>query len=491
MATIDGIASEFSHKETLKEDLHGIGAGIHDSLSSSKDLIKDLVFAIKAQWFTKEVPIEPEIIAVPEDKLSALQLENKQKALDGLECMQYYLGQSGQDIKGALEDKSSVGLDDQIKLIGFTNECNHADKEPEVFYPMVEKNAAMEKAAIDEIELLPEILPAEHESRNQQKEDLKEADIIEVEPEIVDADYELVNKNELLDNKQDIADGADRVQEQTDAVRDLSALQKGPEAEPATAESPVQLPYIKTENPYLPVILDPNTQFNEGLPNDPVRKCLDNQAQQMAMNLVQPGRSILTYPVFEQNFFMNPFTEVMPAGMMNDNFKMTVKSGDLKMKLQKDGENVKLNISKKGEGLAHAVMRGIGMANENYIAAQKEWLWEFGRSLRQALRNRDKGFNINMKYKEKPVYAYLMAPNGKAFPIDNRALGVYYNFNARQAEFINDIYKAALSQNLVKAIEPNVNVQQQQLQQQQNSRMSMQMNPHLAGAHNQNKELER
>ena len=127
MATIEGTATEFSHRETLKEDFDGIKAGIHDSLSSSKDLIKDLVFAIKAQWFTKEVPIEPEIIAVPEDKLSDLQLENKQKALDSLECMQYYLGQSGQEIKGALEDKSKVGLDDQIKLIGFTNECNHAE----------------------------------------------------------------------------------------------------------------------------------------------------------------------------------------------------------------------------------------------------------------------------------------------------------------------------------------------------------------------------
>ena len=62
MATIEGTATEFSHRETLKEDFDGIKAGIHDSLSSSKDLIKDLVFAIKAQWFTKEVPIEPEII---------------------------------------------------------------------------------------------------------------------------------------------------------------------------------------------------------------------------------------------------------------------------------------------------------------------------------------------------------------------------------------------------------------------------------------------
>ena len=114
MATIEGTATEFSHRETLKEDFDGIKAGIHDSLSSSKDLIKDLVFAIKAQWFTKEVPIEPEIIAVPEDKLSDLQLENKQKALDGLECMQYYLGQSGQDIKGALEDKSSEVVNNSL-----------------------------------------------------------------------------------------------------------------------------------------------------------------------------------------------------------------------------------------------------------------------------------------------------------------------------------------------------------------------------------------
>lgn len=169
MATIEGTATEFSHRETLKEDFDGIKAGIHDSLSSSKDLIKDLVFAIKAQWFTKEVPIEPEIIAVPEDKLSDLQLENKQKALDSLECMQYYLGQSGQEIKGALEDKSKVGLDDQIKLIGFTNECNHAEDAPEVFYPMVEKDAALEKAAIDEIELFPEVIPAEHEQKNELK----------------------------------------------------------------------------------------------------------------------------------------------------------------------------------------------------------------------------------------------------------------------------------------------------------------------------------
>ena len=94
-----------------------------------------------------------------------------------------------------------------------------------------------------------------------------------------------------------------------------------------------------------------------------------------------------------------------------------------------------------------------------------------------------------MKYKEKPVYAYLMSPNGKSYPIDNKALGVYFNFNSRQAEFINALYKAALAQNLVKAAEPNLNQQQQQLQ--QNSGMSMQMNPHLAGAHNQNKELER
>lgn len=456
MATIEGTATEFSHRETLKEDFDGIKAGIHDSLSSSRDLIKDLVFAIKAQWFTKEVPIEPEIIAVPEDKLSDLQLENKQKALDSLECMQYYLGQSGQEIKGALEDKSKVGLDDQIKLIGFTNECNHAEDAPEVFYPMVEKDAALEKAAIDEIELFPEVLPAKHE---------------------------------LMDNAQDIADGADRVQEQTNAIRDLDALRKEPAPEVATAESPLQLPYIQTNNPYLPIILDQNTQFKDGLPQDPVRQCLDNQAQQMAANIVQPGKSILTFPVFEQNFFMNPFTEVMPAGMMTDNFKMTVKSGDMKMKFQKDGENVKLNISQKGEGLAHAVMRGIGMANERYIENQKTWLWEFGKSLRQALKNRNKGFNISMKYKEKPVYAYLMSPNGKSYPIDNKALGVYFNFNSRQAEFINALYKAALAQNLVKAAEPNLNQQQQQLQ--QNSGMSMQMNPHLAGAHNQNKELER
>ncbi len=446
MATIEGTATEFSHRETLKEDFDGIKAGIHDSLSSSKDLIKDLVFAIKAQWFTKEVPIEPEIIALPEDKLSDLQLENKQKALDSLECMQYYLGQSGQEIKGALEDKSKVGLDDQIKLIGFTNECNHAEDAPEVFYPMVEKDAALEKAAIDEIELFPEVLPAD---------------------------------------QQDIADGADRVQAQTNAIRDLDALRKDPAPEVATAESPLQLPYIQTDNPYLPIILDQNTQFKDGLPQDPVRQCLDNQAQQMAANIVQPGRSILTFPVFEQNFFMNPFTEVMPAGMMTDNFKMTVKSGDMKMKLQKDGENVKLNISQKGEGLAHAVMRGIGMANERYIENQKTWLWEFGKSLRQALKNRNKGFNISMKYKEKPVYAYLMSPNGKAYPIDNKALGVYFNFNSRQAEFINALYKAALAQNLVKAAEPNLNQQQQQ-----NSGMSMQMNPHLAGAHNQNKDKE-
>ena len=456
MATIEGTATEFSHRETLKEDFDGIKAGIHDSLSSSKDLIKDLVFAIKAQWFTKEVPIEPEIIAVPEDKLSDLQLENKQKALDSLECMQYYLGQSGQEIKEALEDKSKVGLDDQIKLIGFTNECNHAEDAPEVFYPMVEKDAALEKAAIDEIELFPEVLPAEHEQKNELKDNSREGDIIDVEPEIVDGEYELT---------------------------------KEPAPEVATAESPIQLPYIQTDNPYLPIILDQNTQFKDGLPQDPVRQCLDNQAQQMAANIVQPGKSILTFPVFEQNFFMNPFTEVMPAGMMTDNFKMTVKSGDMKMKFQKDGENVKLNISQKGEGLAHAVMRGIGMANERYIENQKTWLWEFGKSLRQALKNRNKGFNISMKYKEKPVYAYLMSPNGKAYPIDNKALGVYFNFNSRQAEFINALYKAALAQNLVKAAEPNLNQQQQQLQ--QNSGMSMQMNPHLAGAHNQNKELER
>lgn len=489
MATIEGTATEFSHRETLKEDFDGIKTGIHDSLSSSKDLIKDLVFAIKAQWFTKEVPIEPEIIAVPEDKLSDLQLENKQKALDSLECMQYYLGQSGQEIKGALEDKSKVGLDDQIKLIGFTNECNHAEDAPEVFYPMVEKDAALEKAAIDEIELFPEVLPAEHEQKNELKDNSREGDIIDVEPEIVDGEYELTNKHELMDNQQDIADGADRVQAQTNAIRDLDALRKDPAPEVATAESPIQLPYIQTDNPYLPIILDQNTQFKDGLPQDPVRQCLDNQAQQMAANIVQPGRSILTFPVFEQNFFMNPFTEVMPAGMMTDNFKMTVKSGDMKMKFQKDGENVKLNISQKGEGLAHAVMRGIGMANERYIDNQKTWLWEFGKSLRQALKNRNKGFNISMKYKEKPVYAYLMSPNGKAYPIDNKALGVYFNFNSRQAEFINALYKAALAQNLVKAAEQNLNQQQQQLQ--QNSGMSMQMNPHLAGAHNQNKELER
>lgn len=292
-----------------------------------------------------------------------------------------------------------------------------------------------------------------------------------------------------MDNQQDIADGADRVQEQTNAIRDLDALRKEPAPEVATAESPLQLPYIQTNNPYLPIILDQNTQFKDGLPQDPVRQCLDNQAQQMAANIVQPGKSILTFPVFEQNFFMNPFTEVMPAGMMTDNFKMTVKSGDMKMKFQKDGENVKLNISQKGEGLAHAVMRGIGMANERYIENQKTWLWEFGKSLRQALKNRNKGFNISMKYKEKPVYAYLMSPNGKSYPIDNKALGVYFNFNSRQAEFINALYKAALAQNLVKAAEPNLNQQQQQLQ--QNSGMSMQMNPHLAGTHNQNKELER
>ena len=77
-----------------------------------------------------------------------------------------------------------------------------------------------------------------------------------------------------------------------------------------------------------------------------------------------------------------------------------------------------------------------------------------------------------------------MSPNGKVYPITNRALGVYYNFNARQAEFINALYKAALAQNLVKAAEP-------QTQLQHNSGMSMQMNPRLAGAHNQNKDLER
>lgn len=470
MATIDGTASRVSHKDNLKEDLHGIGAGIHDSLSSSKELIKDIVIAVKSQWFTKEVPIEPEIISKDETELSPQQLENKQKALDSLECMQYYLGLSGNDIKAALEDKSPASLDEQIKLIGFTNECNHAEKDPEAFYPIMEKNAVLEKAAIDEIELLPEVLPADHEQKNVN--------------EIIEADWELTNKHELMDNEQDLSDGADRIEMQTNAIRDLSSLQKTPDTEVITDESPIQLPYIQTENPYLPVILDPNTEFQDGLPQDAVRLCLVNQAQQMAANIVQPGKSFLTYPVFEQNLFMNPFSEVMPAVMMTDNFKMTVKSGDMKMKLQKDGENVKLNISKKGEGLAHAVMRGIGMANERFIAAQKTWLWEFGRSMREALRNRNKGFNISMQYKDKPVYAYLMSPNGKVYPITNRALGVYYNFNARQAEFINALYKAALAQNLVKAAEPQTKLQH-------NSGMSMQMNPRLAGAHNQNKDLER
>ncbi len=77
MATIEGTASRVSHKDNLKEDLHGIGAGIHDSLSSSKDLIKDIVIAVKSQWFTKEVPIEPEIINKDETELSPQQLENK------------------------------------------------------------------------------------------------------------------------------------------------------------------------------------------------------------------------------------------------------------------------------------------------------------------------------------------------------------------------------------------------------------------------------
>ena len=98
----------------------------------------------------------------------------------------------------------------------------------------------------------------------------------------------------------------------------LDALRKEPAPEVATAESPIQLPYIQTDNPYLPIILDQNTQFKDGLPQDPVRQCLDNQAQQMAANIVQPGKSILTFPVFEQNFFMNPFTEVMPAACRND-----------------------------------------------------------------------------------------------------------------------------------------------------------------------------